>query len=124
MANYEVVANNEPDNLIAGHEVPLLTTGLVILEGQGTLERGTVLGVVSASGKGKLCDNASADGSEVAKYVLPEDVDTSGGDVTLAVWKSGIFNRNAVIFGGDDTPADHEDELRDVNIHLRDSVNY
>lgn len=124
MANYEVVANNEPDNLVAGHEVELLTAALTIAQGQSILERGSVLGVVEADGKGKLCDKASADGSQVAKYVLPEDVDTSGGDVTLAVWKTGIFNRNAVIFGGDSTSADHEDELRDVNIHLRDSINY
>lgn len=82
------------------------------------------LPVEAGSGKGKLCDNASVDGSEVAKYILPEDVDTTAGDVTVACYKTGIFNRDALIFGGDDTPADHEAELRDVGIHLRDSISY
>lgn len=124
MAKYEVVAKNEPDDLIAGHEVSILTAGLVISSGQGILKRGSILGVVKADGKGKLCDKSKADGSEVAKYVLPEDVDTSEGDVTVAVWKTGIFNRDSIIFGGESGPSDHEDELRNVNIHLRDSVNH
>lgn len=124
MAKYEVIATNEPDKLIAGHEVELLTAGVVLLAGQGVLARGSVIGVITTSGKGKLCDNVAVDGSEIARYVLPEEIDTTGGDMTVACYKTGIFNRKALVFGGDDSAADHEAELRDVGIHLRDSVSY
>lgn len=124
MAKYEVVASSTPDKLIAGHEIELLTAGVTLLGAQGVLERGSVIGIITASGKGKLCDDASVDGSEVAKYILPEDVDTTDGDVVAECYKTGVFNRNELIFGGDDTAADHEAELRDVGIHLRDSISY
>lgn len=123
MAKVEKIAENTPDKLIAGHEKPLLTQAVVIASGQ-TLERGSVIGIVEADGKGKLCDKASADGSQVAKFVLSHDVDASEEDVTVACWKTGIFNRDEVIFGGDSTAEDHEAELRNVDIHLRDSIEY
>lgn len=90
--------------------------GKTVLTGQ-TLAAGSVMGVVTASGKLKLCDNASADGSEVAKFVLTKAVDASGGDVTgVDVLKAGVVNGGRLVFGGDDTLADHDEELRDVGI--------
>ncbi|MDI3534818.1 MAG: hypothetical protein PWQ82_1183 [Thermosediminibacterales bacterium] len=124
MASYEVTGSVNPDKLIAGHEIPLLTTGVLLASGQGVLERGSVIEIVTADGKGKLCDSAAADGSQVAKYILAEDVDTTGGDVMAVCYKSGVFNRNALIFGGTDTADVHEDELRDVNIYLKDEISY
>lgn len=221
MAKYEVIATNEPDNLIAGHEIELLTAAVTIAAGQ-SLKRGSVLGIVKIefavptvasdtenntgngtitgvelgagakvgeytlvctettvgggtfgvtdpdgdeltdaevgtdysstqisfkisagdtdfvegdtftitvalkdnAGKAKLCNASSVDGSEIAKYVLPLDVDTTEEEETVAVWKTGIFNKNALIFGSGDTAAAHEEELRDVNIHMRDSLYY
>lgn len=124
MASYEVTGSVNPDKLIAGHEIPLLTTGVLLASGQGVLERGSVIGIVTADGKGKLCDSTATDGSQVAKYILAEDVDTTGGDVMAVCYKSGVFNRNALIFGGTDTADVHEDELRDVNIYLKDEISY
>lgn len=124
MASYEVTNSNDPNGLIAGTEVSTMTTLITVLAGRGKLERGSVVGVISASKKGKLCDSASADGSEVAKYILSEDIDTTSGDVKAVCYKSGVFNRNKLTLGGTDTPADHEEELRDVNIQLKDSISY
>lgn len=118
------VGSVAPDKLIGGHEVPLLTAGVTLAAGQGVLQRGSVIGIVTADGKGKLVDKASVDGSQVAKYILPTEVDTTGGDVKVACYKTGLFNRDALIFGGTSTASDHEAELRDVGIFLTDSMAY
>jgi len=125
MAGYMELGKITPDNLIGGHEIPLLTTKVTLLSGQGILKRGSVIGIISSSGsnqgKGKLCNKSSSDGSQVAKYILSQDVDTTSGDAPGIVYKTGIFNRNALIWGsGDSATSTHEDELRDVNIYLRD----
>lgn len=123
MAGYSVLGSITPDNLIGGHEVPLLTTKVILASGQGVLKRGSVIGIITSGGKGKLCNVAGTDdGSRVAKYILAKDVDTTA-DAPAVVYKSGIFNRNALIFGGTDTPtATHEAELIDLGIHLREEV--
>lgn len=94
---------------------PAYYTTRTIAGGQ-TLQGGSVLGVITASGKLKLCDSAAADGSQTAKYILTRDVDASGGDITVKVLKAGVVNAAKLIFGGSDTLADHDDELRDVGI--------
>lgn len=121
---YEEVGSVTPDNLIGGHEVPLLTTGVLLASGQGVVKRGSVIGIVSVGGKGKLADSTSDDGSQVAKFVVAEDVDTTNADAKAVCYKSGLFNRDALIFGGTDDAADHEAALRDVGIFLKDQIGY
>lgn len=75
---------------------------VTLISGQN-LAAGTVLGLITASGKYTLHNNAAADGSEVAAAVLPVAADASGGDLAvvaitrlaevkedLLIWKSGI----------------------------------
>jgi hypothetical protein len=125
MGSYSVLATNTPDKLIAGPEIPILVEGVTIKTGQGILARGSVIGIETATGKGILCDSAAVDGSEVARYILAEEeIDTSSGDVVATCYKSGIFNRQALIFGTNGAPATLDTDLRSVNIHLRDEVPY
>lgn len=80
--------------------------GKTILTGQGTLAVGSVLGVVTASQKLKLCGIANGDGSEVARFILLKETDTSAGDVTSQdVLKAGHVNGNKLAFGSTDTIA-------------------
>jgi hypothetical protein len=83
-----------------------------------------VVAVATGTGMGKLCNSASVDGSQEAKYVLSQAVDTTGGNVKAILYKTGIFNRDALVFGGDDTAADHESQLRALGIQLRDEITY
>lgn len=117
---YREIGVNNPDNLHAGVEVPLLTKGVKLAKGQGILKRGSVIGIVTETGLGKLVDKAATDGSQVAKYVLANDTDTTDADVMAVCYQSGLFRRKALIFAGDSTAVDHEDELRTVGIYLRD----
>lgn len=118
----KTTASQEPDNLIVGHEVPSLIQGLVLEAGQGVLEKGSVLGVITKSKKGKLCNSTNEDGSEAAKFILSKRVDTSSGDVITIAYKSGIFNKDKLIFGGNDSAEDHRTKLRDLDIHIRETI--
>lgn len=79
---------------------------VTLISGQN-LAAGTVLGLITASGKYTLHNNAASDGSEVAAAVLPVASDASGGDLSvvaitrlaevkedLLVWKAGISGAN------------------------------
>src|SRR6056297_2838782 len=74
----------------------------------GTLEPGTVLGKITASGKYAAHDPAAVDGTETAVAVLWGKADASGGDVPAVALVRGpaIVNRFDLVFTG--TPSDPE----------------
>ncbi len=119
---YEVIGTVAYDNLIGGPEVEILTTGVTVAAGQGLIKRGTVIGKITASGKGKKTDKANSDGSQVARFVVAQDVDATSADAMAVCYKSGLFNRDALIFGGTSTAANHEEELRGSGIFLKDEI--
>lgn len=121
---YTQIGSITPDNLVVGDQSNIIFKGVTILTGQGVLTRGSVIGIITASGKGKLCDKASVDGSEVAKFILADDIDTTSADVVAQCYQSGQFNRDSLTFGGASTPANHEDELRKYGIFLKDTISY
>lgn len=113
-----------PDNLFAGTTHPKDIRGLTVLTGQGILTRGTVIGIITASSKGKFVNSTSNDGSQIADCILTDDIDTSAGDVVTTAYISGQFNRKALKFGGTDTAATHEATLRTKGIFLKDVQAY
>lgn len=121
---YSVIDTQTPDNLIADLEETTSIEGITILTGQGTLARGSVLGIITASGKGKMAAKANSDGSQVAKYILADDVDTAAEDVVAQCYRKGSFNRQALVFAAGNTAADHEDSLRQYGIFLKDNLPY
>lgn len=121
---YQNADTYTPDNLFANLDVTALTKAVTLAGAQGVVKRGTVLGIVTATGLAVPVDNAQADGSEVADCILVEDVDTTDGDIVAEAYRTGHFNRQALIFGGDDTAADHEGTLRKLGIYLSDNISY
>lgn len=121
MADFTTEGTSSVDNL-GGGDFPRATDDIVVLTGQGVLVRGSVLGVVTASGKAKLSASAAADGSQNPKYILAETVDTTGGDVVAPIYKSGAFNERAVTLGTGHTIASIRDALEDRGIYLRPTV--
>ncbi|MFV1851634.1 MAG: head decoration protein [Thalassospira sp.] len=92
-----------PPNLIAG-DYPLVTEPEVIASGQ-VLEKGALLGRITASGKLVLSASAAADGSEQPIAVLTSALDTSGGDIEAPVYKTGIFHYSGLEVGAGWTKA-------------------
>ncbi|WP_425057626.1 hypothetical protein SCACP_21430 [Sporomusa carbonis] len=108
----------EYDGLIAGTDPAIFTANEIIATGTGVLPRGRVLGKVTATGKLVSVDSTKTDGSEKPYAILAYPVDATSADVVATVYKSGVFNREKLSFGGTDTASQHEDALRDLNIYL------
>lgn len=104
-----------PDRLIADDADDLLGKGITLASGQN-LERGTVLGRITASGKYVKSLAAAADGSQVPSVVLAEDTDASAGDKATVAYFSGVFNGAALILGTGHTLTTVSDALRGVGI--------
>lgn len=121
---FNEIGSTTPDNLIVGDKIPTLLKGITLAKGQGVLERGSVIGIVTASGKGKLCVSTADNGSQIADAILTDDVDTTDADIVAQCYQSGHFNRKALIFGGTDTAFQHENELREKGIYLKDNLEY
>lgn len=87
-----------PDNLIAS-DFPVQTEDVTIESGQN-LERGAVLGQVTATGAFKLSATAAGDGSETPVAILARDTDASGAAVDGApVYIAGGFNERSLVLG-------------------------
>lgn len=114
-----------PDNLIAGHEVPILTEGITVAKEQGVLVRGTVIAIVSATGLAVPVDSTKTDGSEVPFGILTDDINTDQTeDVVTTAYISGLFNREALVLGGTDTVSKHENRLRERGIFVKERIAY
>ena len=123
--NYSVIGTSTVDNLLAGDQPCICCLKAVnVLTGQGILVRGSVLGIITTGGKGKLAAKASVDGSQAAKFILADTIDTTTGDVVAQCYQSGLFNRDALTFAAANTVADHEDNLRVYGILLKDNIAY
>lgn len=122
--NFNVIGTSTVDNLIAGNEVDVTLKAVNVLMGQGVLVRGSVLGIITIGGKGKLAAKGSSDGSQSAKFILTDTIDTTSADVVATCYQSGQFNRDALVFAAANTVADHEDNLRVYGIFLKDNIAY
>ncbi|MBG9548394.1 head decoration protein [Cytobacillus firmus] len=119
------IGESSVDNLFNDVTVPLLTKSVKLQAGQGVLLRGTVLGVITASGLAVTVNSANTDGSEKADCILTDDVDTGTTDPVVATaYSSGLFNANALIVGGTDTVDKHKKELRTLGIFIKESLTY
>jgi len=109
-----------PDQLIAGDH-KLVTDTVTVLSGQ-VIQRGSVLGVITASGKYVLALSASADGSQNPVAIAADFIDASAGDVNGGVYLSGEFNSRALILGTGITLAAAKAALRPLSIYVKSSV--
>jgi pantothenate kinase type III len=109
------------DKLVAGL-TQLVSINKTLISGQN-LARGTVVGVITTSGKITQSLSASADGSQTPYGILADDYDATGADrANCAVYVKGEFNENAVILGTGHTIASVREGLRDAGIFLKPAV--
>lgn len=112
------------DELIGGTAITPMTANVTIakLDTEAVLKRGTLLGVVTASGKYAIVDSTVSTGEQVADAVLAHDVAVGKtDDVVATVYTRGLFNASKLIVKqAEDNAAKHEAELRKVGIYLTD----
>jgi hypothetical protein len=110
-----------PDRLVAGL-TQLVSIPLTLVSGQN-LVRGTVVGVITASGKITQSLSASSDGSQTPYGILADDCDASGGDLAnCPVYVAGEFNEAALTLGSAHTLASIRAGLRDKGIFLKTPI--
>lgn len=112
------------DELIGGTTITPMTANVTIakLTDETVLKRGTLLGVVTASGKYAIVDSTVSTGEQVASVVLARDVVVgTADDVVATVYTRGLFNRaKLIVKQSADNATKHEAELRGVGIYLTD----
>lgn len=109
-----------PDQLVSG---PLqLVTDSVTIGVSGVLKRGTVLGMITASGSYIPSKKDATDGSEKPVAILVDNVDTTTTAQTGGVYLMGEFNQNRLIFDATWTIAGLKAALRPLAIFLRDGI--
>jgi len=117
-----VLATETPDNLlVGGSNYDALTKIGTVLTGQ-TLVRGSVLGVITASGKLQLCDASASDGSEDPKFILINDTGVLAADAEAVAYKTGAFQRSALTWGTNGAPTGYEEALHLRGIYLKDET--
>jgi len=134
---YSIIGEFAYDNLIAGEQQPIIPKGVTLAAGQGVLARGTLLGIITATGLAVICDNTKSDGSQVPVYILglqqgqlmdpsQTTIDTGESGAALNVptlaYQTGIFNRDAIITVEGQSISLFEKQLRNVGILLRGSI--
>lgn len=72
----------------------------IMASGQGIVLAGTVIGIRTSDKKVVVYNNAAGNGTEVARGVLRDSVDTSGGDQQVMIVTSGIL-KNSMLSGLD-----------------------
>ncbi|ARB24677.1 MULTISPECIES: head decoration protein [Klebsiella] len=108
-----------PDQLIAGTLQLVTDSGIIT---GGTYKRGTVLGMVTASGKYKLSVKTATDGSETPVAILVDNVNASTADQNGGLYLMGEFNQNYIIFDDSWTIPALKTALRPLAIFLKDST--
>ena len=108
-----------PDQLVAGTLQLVTDTGIIT---GGAFKRGTVLGLVAASGKYTQCVKTAEDGSQVPVAILVDDVNAESVDQSGGLYLMGEFNQNRVIIDASWTLATMKAALRPVAIFLKDST--
>lgn len=109
-----------PDQLVAG-DLKIVTRHRNITGG-AIFKRGTVLGMITASGLYTIATAAANDGSQTPVEILADDTDCTGGTVAAGTYVMGEFNENAVVLGTGITLAAARAALETKNIYLKSTV--
>lgn len=117
----EVIGESSQDNLLGGGVHEFVTDSVTLKSGQAYM-RGTVLGVITASGLAVPVNSTAVDGSQNPYAILSEDKDATLENTPAAVYLTGEFNETVLIFGGTDTFTTHKRALREIGIFLKDVV--
>lgn len=104
-----------PDRLFAHDADSIIGKGITLVTGQ-SLQRGAVLGKITASGKYTLSLSASSDGSQVPDAILAEDTNATSADRNTIAYFEGTFNETALILGGGHTIGTIREGLRGKGI--------
>lgn len=95
----------------------------MVASGQGILPAGAILGRITASGEWVLSMAGASDGSQIPRGVLGVELDATTSAVIGPVFKAGVFNPNALIFGTGHTEASVKSAWEGMPLFVRRPLN-
>ncbi len=111
------------DNLFAGSNQLPVSDGETLVNSADTVVRGQVMAKITSSGEWARYKSGGSGGQEIPRGIAAEAADGTAASVPVVVYKTGEFNKNALVFNGSDTLTEAvKNLLQDVNIHTKDSV--
>lgn len=107
------------DNLLAGTDPDVVTRVRTVKNGQVLAARQVVAIDESTGHWVAYIKNSSTAGHNVARGIMADAVDASGGATQAVVYMQGCFNQAALVFGTNNVPEDVFNDLRDVGIIIK-----
>ncbi len=109
-------ASFAPNDLLVS-DVPVVTRNIAIAQGQ-LLDRGAVVGLVTADDNYVLSLAAAENGSEVPALVLAYEVDASDGPKVVAAYSSAAFDATKLVYGAGHDAGSVEQAFRTAGTQL------
>ncbi|MFA9464052.1 MAG: hypothetical protein ACERKN_07135 [Velocimicrobium sp.] len=108
-----------PDKLLAGNEFPFLVQGVSLADSQGTVKRGTLIGIVSE--KGYLTGSTVSEETVGVSGIMTDDVDTStlGEDHIATMYITGLFNPDALVLAEGASLDTYKDDMKKLGIFTK-----
>lgn len=115
-----IIGTLDADNLFIDSKFPVDTVGVIIASGEGILPRGTVVAMNDTTEKCVILGTTATGGESLIPYgIICDEADASSADVFAMVYRSGHFNRNALIVEENyELTSTDEAALRDGGIYL------
>lgn len=110
----------ETDNLVIDGKFPIDAVGVTIASGEGTLARGTVVSMSDKTKKCVILGTTAASDEKLTPYgIICDEVDAISADSFAMVYRTGHFNREALIVDDDYTITEADEAaLRNGGIYL------
>lgn len=110
----------EADNLIISGKFQRDAVSVTITSGEGVLSRGTVVAMSNKSGKCVILGTTAATGETLTPYgIICDKVDATSADAVTTAYRTGHFNKGALIVDDDYTMTDADEAaLRNGGIYL------
>lgn len=118
--SFDTITNSTTEDVLFAGNFPVVKRSIELVSGS-VYKRGSVIGVVTADGTGKLCAGTEAttpatDGSQVAEGILLDYVDATDENKVAIIALTGSFNAGALILADGDAVENHVDALRNKSI--------
>ena len=110
----------EADNLIISGKFQRDAVSVTITSGEGVLSRGTVVAMSNKSGKCVILGTTAATGETLTPYgIICDEVDATSADAVTTAYRTGHFNKGALIVDDDYTMTDADEAApRNGGIYL------
>lgn len=110
----------EADNLIISGKFQRDAVSVTIASGEGVLSRGTVIAMSNKTSKCVILGTTAATGETLTPYgIICDEVDATSADAVATAYRTGHFNKGALIVDDDYTMTDADEAaLRNGGIYL------